>query len=45
MNSLFLTMGGAKPDWIRHHLPWLGMLALVFGLARDDDSETDSLNG
>ncbi len=46
MSSLFLSIGGARPNWMQHHMPWLGVLALMFGLSRDDeDSDADTLNG
>ncbi|UYO01085.1 MAG: hypothetical protein KIT02_07760 [Devosia sp.] len=41
MNSLFQSIGAVRPNWMQHHLPWLGVLALLFGLA-DDAAERDS---
>lgn len=38
MSSLFLSMGGVSPNWMQHHLPWLAVLVMVFGMARDDTS-------
>jgi len=41
MSTLFLSIGGASPNWMQHHLPWLAMLVLVFGIARDDSTAND----
>jgi hypothetical protein len=27
----------APHGWVKHHLPWLAILALVFGLIQDED--------
>jgi hypothetical protein len=41
MSTLFLSIGGASPNWMQHHLPWLAMLVLMFGMARDDRTAND----
>lgn len=41
MSSLFLSMGGVSPNWMQHHLPWLAVLVMVFGIAPDDRSAVD----
>jgi hypothetical protein len=47
MSSLFLSIGGAEPHWMQHNLPWLAVLAMMFGLSRDeaDAGERLRLNG
>lgn len=37
MSKLFLSIGAPSGNWVRHSLPWLTLLAMVMGLARDED--------
>ncbi|SFV29494.1 hypothetical protein SAMN05216456_0767 [Devosia crocina] len=34
MSKLFLSFEGASPHWLQHHLPWLAVLIVLFGLDR-----------
>ncbi len=48
MSSLFLSIGNVRGSWMQHNLPWLNVLTLFFGLAREDGpgmAETESNNG
>lgn len=48
MSNLFLDIGGVRGNWMQHNLPWLSVLALFLGLAREDGpgmAETESHNG
>ncbi|WP_210338813.1 hypothetical protein [Devosia rhizoryzae] len=47
MSSLFMSIGGAEPHWMQHHMPWLAVLALMFGVWRDevDAGDEAGLNG
>lgn len=38
MRSVFLSIGGVGPNWMQHHLPWLAVLAMLFGVSRDEPS-------
>lgn len=42
MNSLLEHIGAAGPNWIQHNLPWLGVLAFLFGLSRESDDRRDN---
>lgn len=47
MSSLFLSIGGVQTNWIQHHVPWMAVLVLLFGIASEDSpgaAEID-LNG
>ena len=38
----------APHSWLQHHVPWLGLLAMVLNLFRDDSGigfDPDDLNG
>ena len=35
MRNLLLNIGSIEHHWVQHNLPWLAMLALLFGLERD----------
>ena len=45
----YQTQSGVTPHvWLQHHLPWLGLFALVMSLFRDDSGigfDPDELNG
>lgn len=41
MSHLFLSIGGARPQWMQHNLPWLAVLAMVLGVWRDDLEASD----
>lgn len=41
MSNLFLNIGGARPLWMQHNLPWLAVLAIVFGVWRDEAGAAD----
>ena len=47
MSSLFLSIGGAQPNWMQHHMPWMAVLALIFGMASEAPISADEadLNG
>ena len=48
MSNLFLDIGSVRCNWMQHNLPWLSVLALFLGLAREGGpgmAETDSDNG
>ena len=36
MDQFNAHSGVAPHAWLQHHLPWLGLLALMLGLFRDD---------
>ena len=42
MNSLSQHIGSARANWMQYHLPWLAVLAFLFGLSRDETSARDS---
>jgi hypothetical protein len=48
MNQLDAQNGVTPHSWLQHHVPWLGLLALVLGLFRDDSEigfDPGELNG
>ena len=48
MNQLSAHFGVAPHSWLQHHMPWLGLLALVIGLFGEDHEigfDPDELNG
>lgn len=48
MNELHAHSGIAPHSWLQHHLPWLGLVALVLSLFRERDTfgfDPDELNG
>jgi hypothetical protein len=48
MSELEVHYGVAHPAWLQHHLPWLGLLAMVLNLFRDDTGigfDPDDRNG
>lgn len=49
MNHLSAHIGVAPLAWLQHHVPWLGLVALVMGLFTYDADELgydpDDLNG
>jgi hypothetical protein len=48
MNHLHAHHGVAPHAWLQHHLPWLGLLAMMMSLFRDDTGigfDPDDLNG
>ena len=48
MNQSDVHSGIAPHAWLQHHLPWLGLLALVLSLFREDTEigyDPDELNG
>jgi hypothetical protein len=36
MRQVLLSIGVPPHHWVQHNLPWLAVLALVFGFDRDD---------
>ena len=36
MRQVLLSIGVSPHHWVQHNLPWLAVLALVFGFERDD---------
>ncbi|MHA6297321.1 hypothetical protein [Devosia sp. CAU 1758] len=36
MRQVLLSIGVSPHHWVQHNLPWLAVLALVFGFDRDD---------
>jgi hypothetical protein len=48
MSQFDVHSGIAPHAWLKHHLPWLGLLAVVLSLFRDDPDvgvQRDELNG
>ena len=48
MNQSDIHSGVAPHAWLQHHLPWLGLFALVWNLFRDDTDlgfDPDDQNG
>lgn len=49
MNQRHAPIGTLPASWLQHKLSWLGLIALVLGLFRDDDEassfDMDELNG
>lgn len=48
MDQFNAQIGVAPHAWLQHHLPWLGLLALMLGLFRespDTGLDADELNG
>ena len=46
MSNLFLSFGSVGPNWMQHHMPWLAVLTLLFGVSRDEAEPSDmSLDG
>ena len=48
MDQFNAHIGVAPHAWLQHHLPWLGLLALMLGLLRESPDagfERDELNG
>ena len=48
MDQFNAQIGVAPHAWLQHHLPWLGLLALMLGLFRENPDagfERDELNG
>lgn len=48
MNQPNAHNGVAPHAWLQHHMPWLGLLALVLGLFREETEsgfDTDRQNG
>lgn len=48
MNPQTAHFGVAPPAWLQHHLPWLGLLALLVGMFRDSSDigfDPDERNG
>ncbi|MCR6672360.1 hypothetical protein [Devosia ginsengisoli] len=48
MDQFNAHSGVAPHAWLQHHLPWLGLLALMLGLFRESPDaalERDELNG
>ncbi|MFC3703470.1 hypothetical protein ACFOOL_01715 [Devosia honganensis] len=42
MRSLFSSIGlSPGTHWVQHNLPWLAMLALVFGFERDEEDPAE----
>jgi len=41
MRNLLLNIGGIEHHWVQHNLPWLAMLAILFGLERDEAAAGD----
>lgn len=37
MRSVLLSIGVSPHNWVQHNLPWLAVLALMFGFERDED--------
>lgn len=36
MRQVLLSIGVPPHHWVQHNLPWLAVLAMVFGFDRDD---------
>lgn len=36
MRNVLFDIGVSPHHWLQHNLPWLAVLALVFGFDRDD---------
>ena len=36
MRNLLLSTGLPPHHWVQHNLPWLAVLAVVFGFGRDE---------
>lgn len=48
MNLFNVHSGDAPHSWLQHHVPWLGLLALMLDLFRDDTGigfDPDDMNG
>jgi len=48
MNQRSVHSGVVPHSWLQHHLPWLGLLALVLNLLQDEPAgriAPDELNG
>lgn len=39
MRNVLLSIGVSPHHWVQHNLPWLAVLALVFGFDRDGADE------
>jgi hypothetical protein len=37
MRQVLLSIGVSPHHWLQHNLPWLAVLALMFGFERDED--------
>jgi hypothetical protein len=36
MSKILADLSGFEPHWVQHNLPWLAVLAMLFGLGRDE---------
>ncbi len=45
MRNLLFNIGGIEHHWVQHNLPWLAMLAILFGLERDEAPASDRPTG
>ena len=44
MRQVLLSIGVSPHHWVQHNLPWLAVLAMLFGFDRDEepvDGEAD----
>ena len=42
MRNVLLSIGVSPHHWVQHNLPWLAVLAMVFGFDRDEDGRIDA---
>ncbi|MCP8883967.1 hypothetical protein NIM87_10685 [Devosia sp. XJ19-1] len=42
MRQVLLSIGVSPHHWVQHNLPWLAVLAIVFGFDRDDVAPGES---
>ena len=41
MRQVLLSIGVSPHHWVQHNLPWLAVLAMVFGFERDGMPEDE----
>ena len=42
MRQVLLSIGVSPHHWVQHNLPWLAVLAMMFGFERDEDEDRQS---
>ena len=44
MSNLVLSIGGVQANWIQHHVPWMAVLVLLFGMASEEGPGTAEID-